>query len=43
MSGSASDLLKFIDESPTPFHVVAHSETLLNEAGFKLVSTLCLF
>jgi len=40
MSGSASDLLKFIDESPTPFHVVAHSETLLNEAGFKLLNEL---
>merc|ERR1719452_443475 len=38
MSGSASDLLKFIDASPTPFHVVAHSEKLLTEAGFKILN-----
>jgi len=34
MTGCASDLLKFIDESPTPFHVVKQSEKLLVDAGF---------
>lgn len=34
MSGTAEDLLKFIDESPTPYHVVQQSEKLLKDAGF---------
>eukprot|EP00088_Acartia_fossae_P061453 TRINITY_DN7388_c0_g1_i2.p1 TRINITY_DN7388_c0_g1~~TRINITY_DN7388_c0_g1_i2.p1 ORF type:complete len:453 (-),score=107.94 TRINITY_DN7388_c0_g1_i2:2-1360(-) len=34
MTGQPSDLLKFIDDSPTPFHVVANTEALLSTAGF---------
>jgi len=35
MSGSADDLLKFIDSSPTPYHVVQTSAELLKDAGFQ--------
>ncbi len=38
MSGSADDLLKFIDSSPTPYHVVQTSAELLKDAGFQYVS-----
>ena len=38
MSGSADDLLKFIDSSPTPYHVVQTSAQLLKDAGFQYVS-----
>ena len=37
MTGQPSDLLKFVDDSPTPFHVVANTEALLTTAGFVQV------
>lgn len=38
MTGCASDLLKFIDESPTPFHVVKQTQNQLLDAGFSQLS-----
>jgi len=32
---AAKDLLSFVDASPTPFHVVAKAESVLETAGFK--------
>ena len=34
MSGTAADLLHFVDSSPTPFHLVSHAEQILTAAGF---------
>jgi len=35
MTGCYSDMMHFIDESPTPFHVVNQSEKRLVDAGFS--------
>jgi len=35
MSGTTTDFLSFIHESPTPFHVVDNSASLLKAAGFE--------
>jgi len=35
MSGTPSDLLNFIHQSPTPFHVVQQTVNLLKNAGFS--------
>jgi aspartyl aminopeptidase len=34
MSGTAADLLHFVNSSPTPFHLVSHAEQILLAAGF---------
>jgi len=38
MSDSATDLLGFIDRSPTPYHAVAEGIRRLEAAGFRVVS-----
>jgi len=34
MSGTAADLLQFVNSSPTPFHLVSHAEQILRAARF---------
>ena len=42
MSGASTDLLNFINASPTPFHLVQQTESRLESAGFSK-EQLCIY